>query len=102
MIVVLNQICVSITKSPELLEFCFDISAEHGPSRFVIFSLLIPFVHRDGLTGKKISLNSIFFSEKSMRFIRIRTCFAEPTYIHLDTPSIQGITTGGPIRYHKI
>ncbi|CAF3378729.1 unnamed protein product [Rotaria sp. Silwood1] len=53
MIVVLNQICVSITKSPELLEFCFDISAEHGPSRFVIFSLLIPFVHRDGLAGQQ-------------------------------------------------
>ncbi|CAM4917867.1 unnamed protein product, partial [Rotaria socialis] len=53
MIVVLNQVCVSITKSPELLEFCFDISAEHGPSRFVIFSLLIPFVHRDGVAGQQ-------------------------------------------------
>lgn len=49
MIVVLNQICVSITKNPTLLEFCFDISAQHGPSRFIIFSLLIPFVHRDGI-----------------------------------------------------
>lgn len=53
MIVVLNQVCVSITKTPELLEFCFDISAEHGPSRFIIFSLLIPFVHRDGLSGQQ-------------------------------------------------
>ncbi|CAF0775029.1 unnamed protein product [Rotaria sordida] len=53
MIVVLNQVCVSITKHPELLEFCFDISAEHGPSRFVIFSLLIPFVHRDGVAGQQ-------------------------------------------------
>ncbi|CAF2512307.1 unnamed protein product [Rotaria sp. Silwood2] len=53
MVVVLNQVCVSITKSPELLEFCFDISAEHGPSRFIIFSLLIPFVHRDGLAGQQ-------------------------------------------------
>ncbi|CAF1318272.1 unnamed protein product [Adineta ricciae] len=52
MIVVLNQVCVSIAKSPELLEFCFDISTDHGPSRFVIFSLLIPFVHRDGLADK--------------------------------------------------
>ncbi|CAF1145980.1 unnamed protein product [Adineta steineri] len=53
MIIVLNQVCVSITKSPELLEFCFDISADHGPSRFVIFSLLIPFVHREGLAGQQ-------------------------------------------------
>ncbi|CAF0915175.1 unnamed protein product [Rotaria sp. Silwood1] len=53
MVVVLNQVCVSITKSPDLLEFCFDISAEHGPSRFIIFSLLIPFVHRDGVAGQQ-------------------------------------------------
>jgi len=49
------KVCVSITKTPELLEFCFDISAEHGPSKFVIFSLLIPFVHRDGLAGTNIN-----------------------------------------------
>ncbi|CAF4317336.1 unnamed protein product [Rotaria socialis] len=53
MIVVLNQVCVSITRNPTLLELCFDISAEHGPSKFVIFSLLIPFVHRDGLAGQQ-------------------------------------------------
>ncbi|CAF1111726.1 unnamed protein product [Rotaria sordida] len=52
MVIVLNQVCVSITKNPELLEFCFDISAEHGPSKFIIFSLLIPFVHRDELADK--------------------------------------------------
>ncbi|CAF2092494.1 unnamed protein product [Rotaria magnacalcarata] len=53
MIVVLNQVCVSITRNPTLLEFCFDISAEHGPSKFIIFSLLIPFVHRDELAGQQ-------------------------------------------------
>ncbi|CAF4498014.1 unnamed protein product [Rotaria socialis] len=46
-------VCVSITRNPTLLELCFDISAEHGPSKFVIFSLLIPFVHRDGLAGQQ-------------------------------------------------
>ncbi|CAF3564829.1 unnamed protein product [Rotaria socialis] len=56
MIVVLNQVCVSITRNPTLLELCFDISAEHGPSKFVIFSLLIPFVHRDGLADKPSAL----------------------------------------------
>jgi hypothetical protein len=70
MIVVLNQVCVSITKTPELLEFCFDISAEHGPSRFIIFSLLIPFVHRDGLAGKKIKY--IFSFKKKINEINER------------------------------
>ncbi|CAM4757798.1 unnamed protein product [Rotaria magnacalcarata] len=43
MIVVLNQVCVSIRKSPELLQLCFYISAKYGPSEFVIFSFMIPF-----------------------------------------------------------
>ncbi|CAF4004111.1 unnamed protein product [Rotaria magnacalcarata] len=48
-----TTVCVSITRNPTLLEFCFDISAEHGPSKFIIFSLLIPFVHRDELAGQQ-------------------------------------------------
>jgi hypothetical protein len=48
------------------LEFCFDISTEHGPSKFIVFSLLIPFVHRDGLAGMIIAYFCLFIKEKKI------------------------------------
>jgi hypothetical protein len=53
------------------LEFCFDISAEHGPSKFIIFSLLIPFVHRNGLAGMIITNFSLFINEKKNSIFEI-------------------------------
>ncbi|CAF1069854.1 unnamed protein product [Adineta ricciae] len=79
MIVVLNQVCVSITKTPELLEFCFDISAEHGPSRFIIFSLLIPFVHRDGLAGQQARDALLLIMQLSNRNAQIARHIVENT-----------------------
>ncbi|UJR16017.1 hypothetical protein I4U23_002931 [Adineta vaga] len=79
MIVVLNQVCVSITKTPELLEFCFDISAEHGPSRFIIFSLLIPFVHRDGLAGQQARDALLLIMQLSNRNAHIARHIVENT-----------------------
>jgi hypothetical protein len=52
------------------LEFCFDISAEHGPSKFIIFSLLIPFVHRDGVAGRFIKYFYLF-NKKQNKFPEI-------------------------------
>ncbi|CAF3663299.1 unnamed protein product [Adineta steineri] len=79
MIVVLNQVCVSITKTPDLLEFCFDISAEHGPSRFIIFSLLIPFVHRDGLAGQQARDALLLIMQLSHRNSHIARHIVEST-----------------------
>ena len=89
----LFQVCVSITKNPELLEFCFDISAQHGPSRFIIFSLLIPFVHRDGLAGTYICL--VCFPPVSRLALSEVCSLLHPLY--LDKPSVQGISAGGRI-----
>jgi hypothetical protein len=32
---------------------CCSVSPEQDPSRFILFSLLIPFVHRDGCIGQQ-------------------------------------------------
>ncbi|CAF1653681.1 unnamed protein product, partial [Adineta ricciae] len=79
MIVVLNQVCVSIAKCPELLEFCFDISTDHGPSRFVVFSLLIPFVHRDGLAGQQARDALLLIMQLSHRNEQIAKYIVENT-----------------------
>ncbi|XP_065333990.1 FHIP family protein GK23746 isoform X2 [Cloeon dipterum] len=49
LILLLNQLCVCLTHNPEYLDLFFTEST--GPGRFVIFSLLVPYVHREGGVG---------------------------------------------------
>ncbi|XP_059484461.1 FHIP family protein GI14169 isoform X2 [Neocloeon triangulifer] len=49
LILLLNQLCVCLTQHPNYLDLFFTES--QGPGRFVIFSLLIPYVHREGGIG---------------------------------------------------
>ncbi|XP_066286496.1 FHF complex subunit HOOK-interacting protein 1A-like isoform X2 [Branchiostoma lanceolatum] len=53
LILLLNQLCVSLYKDPSLLEQFFNAKADHGPAKFLIFSLLIPYVHREGRIGQQ-------------------------------------------------
>lgn len=53
LVVLLNQLCVSLMQNIELLDLFFYASADQGPAKFVIFTLLIPFVHREGGIGQQ-------------------------------------------------
>ncbi|XP_075545216.1 FHF complex subunit HOOK-interacting protein 1B isoform X4 [Dermacentor variabilis] len=53
LVVLLNTLCVSLSQHPNLLEVFFSASSNQGPARFLIFSLLIPFVHREGAIGQQ-------------------------------------------------
>ncbi|XP_067134483.1 LOW QUALITY PROTEIN: FHF complex subunit HOOK-interacting protein 1B-like [Centruroides vittatus] len=53
LVLLLNTLCVCLTKYPDLLKVFFDASPEQGSARFLIFSLLIPFVHREGAIGQQ-------------------------------------------------
>lgn len=53
LVVLLNTLCVSLSQHPDLLEVFFSASSNQGPARFLIFSLLIPFVHREGAIGQQ-------------------------------------------------
>ena len=49
----LHQLCVCITKDSRLLELLYNASSDHGPAKFQMFSLLIPYVHKEGSTGQQ-------------------------------------------------
>ncbi|KAF4528378.1 hypothetical protein B566_EDAN016912 [Ephemera danica] len=49
LILLLNQLCVCLMQNPALLDLFF--TSENGPGRFLIFGLLIPYVHREGGIG---------------------------------------------------
>ena len=51
LVLLLHQLCVSLSNDPMLLEFLFHASPSQGPAKFLLFSLLIPFIHREGKLG---------------------------------------------------
>lgn len=53
LVLVLHQLCVSISKEAVILESVFSMNADHGPTKFLIFSLLIPYLHREGKVGQQ-------------------------------------------------
>uniref|UniRef100_A0A8C4TJD9 Uncharacterized protein n=1 Tax=Erpetoichthys calabaricus TaxID=27687 RepID=A0A8C4TJD9_ERPCA len=53
LVLLLNQVCVSMVKDTPILELFFYTPTEQGPTNMLIFSLLVPFIHRDGVIGQQ-------------------------------------------------
>ncbi|NXH19647.1 F16A2 protein, partial [Bucco capensis] len=53
LVLLLNQLCVSVAKEPSVLELFFHSQADQGPANLIIFSLLIPFIHHEGVLGQQ-------------------------------------------------
>ncbi|KAL0985517.1 hypothetical protein UPYG_G00157910 [Umbra pygmaea] len=54
LVLLLNQICVWMARAPAVLELLFrSAPAQQGPTNLLIFSLLVPFIHRDGAIGQQ-------------------------------------------------
>ncbi|XP_069748377.1 FHF complex subunit HOOK-interacting protein 1B isoform X2 [Narcine bancroftii] len=53
LVLLLNQVCVSLSKEPSILELFFHTQTNQGPVNLLIFSILIPFIHREGLIGQQ-------------------------------------------------
>ncbi|XP_075234384.1 FHIP family protein AGAP011705 isoform X7 [Lycorma delicatula] len=53
LIILLNQLCICLIHHNELLELFFFVGENNQPSRFIIFSLLLPYLHRDGSLGQQ-------------------------------------------------
>ncbi|XP_048034259.1 FHF complex subunit HOOK interacting protein 1A [Megalobrama amblycephala] len=47
----LHQLCRVLVKDASVLELFFHSSQDQGAANFLLFSLLIPFIHRDGTVG---------------------------------------------------
>lgn len=49
-----DQVCVSMARQPVVLEMLFRAApAQQGSTNLLIFSLLVPFIHRDGAIGQQ-------------------------------------------------
>ncbi|XP_072301376.1 FHF complex subunit HOOK-interacting protein 1B [Eucyclogobius newberryi] len=54
LVLLLNQVCVTMARQPVVLELLFRAApAQHGSTNLLIFSLLVPFIHRDGALGQQ-------------------------------------------------
>ncbi|KAK7938796.1 hypothetical protein WMY93_002122 [Mugilogobius chulae] len=54
LVLLLNQVCVTMARQPVILELLFRAApAQHGSTNLLIFSLLVPFIHRDGSLGQQ-------------------------------------------------
>ncbi|XP_059821008.1 FHF complex subunit HOOK-interacting protein 1A [Hypanus sabinus] len=53
LVLLLNQLCSTLAKDPSILELFFHTSEDQGAANFLIFSLLIPFIHREGGVGQQ-------------------------------------------------
>ncbi|XP_036965430.1 FTS and Hook-interacting protein homolog isoform X2 [Acanthopagrus latus] len=54
LVLLLNQVCVSMARQPVVLEMLFQAApAQQGSTNLLIFSLLVPFIHRDGAIGQQ-------------------------------------------------
>ncbi|XP_060119873.1 FHF complex subunit HOOK-interacting protein 1B [Heteronotia binoei] len=53
LVLLLNQLCVSVAREPPLLELFFHRPSEQGPPNLLLFSLLVPFIHHEGVVGQQ-------------------------------------------------
>ncbi|XP_069782549.1 FHF complex subunit HOOK-interacting protein 1A [Narcine bancroftii] len=53
LVLLLNQLCSILAKDPSILELFFHTSEDQGATNFLIFSLLIPYIHREGIIGQQ-------------------------------------------------
>ncbi|XP_014673397.1 PREDICTED: FTS and Hook-interacting protein-like [Priapulus caudatus] len=50
---VLNHICMCVSQYDSLLEFFFNAATDTSASKFLVFSILTQFLHRDGAIGEQ-------------------------------------------------
>ena len=77
LVLLLHQLCVCLTRMPALVELFFSASLDQGPTRFLMFSLLIPYVHRDGDVGQQARDALLLIMSLSSKDDRIGKYIAE-------------------------
>ncbi|XP_036810201.1 protein FAM160A1 [Oncorhynchus mykiss] len=76
----LNQLCCVLAKDQSVLELFFHTSEDQGAANFLIFSLLIPFIHREGLVGQQARDALLLIMSLSAENQRVAQHIAENTY----------------------
>ncbi|XP_019647470.1 PREDICTED: FTS and Hook-interacting protein-like isoform X4 [Branchiostoma belcheri] len=97
LILLLNQLCVSLYKDPSLLEQFFNAKADHGPAKFLIFSLLIPYVHREGRIGQQARDALLLCMSLSAENETVGTYIAENSnFCHVLATGLSGLYSSLP------
>ncbi|XP_045687671.1 FHF complex subunit HOOK interacting protein 1A [Phyllostomus hastatus] len=80
LVVLLNQLCSILAKDPSILELFFHTSEDQGAANFLIFSLLIPFIHREGTVGQQARDALLFIMSLSAENSVVARHIVENTY----------------------
>ncbi|XP_026553928.1 protein FAM160A1 [Pseudonaja textilis] len=80
LVVLLNQLCSILAKDPSILELFFHTSEDQGAANFLIFSLLIPFIHREGTVGQQARDALLFIMSLSSESCVVAHHIVENTY----------------------
>uniref|UniRef100_A0A8C8A550 FHF complex subunit HOOK interacting protein 1Aa n=1 Tax=Oryzias sinensis TaxID=183150 RepID=A0A8C8A550_9TELE len=80
LVLLLNQLCCVLAKDPSILELFFHTSEDQGATNFLIFSLLIPFIHRKGTVGQQARDALLLIMSLSAENERVAKHIAENTY----------------------
>ncbi|KAM8843478.1 FHF complex subunit HOOK-interacting protein 1A isoform 1-T1 [Synchiropus picturatus] len=80
LVLLLNQLCCVLAKDPSILELFFHTSEDQGAANFLIFSLLIPFIHREGTVGQEARDALLLIMSLSAENQRVARHVAENTY----------------------
>ncbi|KAG8014689.1 hypothetical protein GBF38_003290 [Nibea albiflora] len=80
LVLLLNQLCCVLAKDPSILELFFHTSEDQGATNFLIFSLLIPFIHREGTVGQQARDALLLIMSLSAENERVAKHVAENTF----------------------
>ncbi|XP_029090653.1 protein FAM160A1 isoform X3 [Monodon monoceros] len=80
LVVLLSQLCSILAKDPSILELFFHTSEDQGAANFLIFSLLIPFIHREGTVGQQARDALLFIMSLSAENGMVAHHIVENTY----------------------
>lgn len=87
LVVLLSQLCSILAKDPSILELFFHTSEDQGAANFLIFSLLIPFIHREGTVGQQARDALLFIMSLSAENSMVAQHIVENTYFCPVRPS---------------
>ncbi|XP_014216802.1 UPF0518 protein AGAP011705 isoform X2 [Copidosoma floridanum] len=80
LVVLLNHMCVSLVQNTELLRLFFRPTAT-GKNRFIIFTLLVPYIHREGGVGQQARDAMLLCMSLSKKNDEIGNYIAEESHI---------------------
>uniref|UniRef100_A0A915HNX3 FHF complex subunit HOOK-interacting protein C-terminal domain-containing protein n=1 Tax=Romanomermis culicivorax TaxID=13658 RepID=A0A915HNX3_ROMCU len=104
-VLLLNQICVKISENNEdlhLLEFCFKPNDfEDREERFLVFTLLIPYLYRAGNTGQLCKDAILLILSVSRRLESVAKFVADSSFCPVLATGLSALLSSLPHNLHK-